>query len=324
MSKIICGIYKITNLINQKSYIGLSKNIETRWVEHRSRARYEKYDSILYRAMRKYGTNNFSFEVLEECEEDELGEKEKYYIEYHRTYVGFDDCNGYNASLGGEDNRGAIWSEESKNRMSERVSNGGNPSAKEICVGDKIFKSIKEASDYLDVDTRMLRRWLTRERKIPKDKSWIIEKNVCLVGETPLSNDDVTWGKTSDKPVFYNGKLFNNTKDCADYMGVNPTSLSLWLRGKAPTPEIYRNVDLDYLDSTSKIFYKDDVPNNSKGINTKYFVYCEDKKFNSVSEVAEYYSEQYGTIYSYIRGAVNLPEKWKNRGLRWERKDELK
>ena len=53
--------------------------------------------------MNKYGVDNFSFQVIdEENNSDKLCELEKYYIEKYRTYVGFDDCNGYNATLGGD------------------------------------------------------------------------------------------------------------------------------------------------------------------------------------------------------------------------------
>jgi len=53
--------------------------------------------------MRKYGVENFSFEVIDCCDNsNELCEKEKYYIEKFRTYIGFSDCNGYNATIGGD------------------------------------------------------------------------------------------------------------------------------------------------------------------------------------------------------------------------------
>lgn len=96
------GIYKITNKINNNAYIGLSINIEKRWKNHiyRSKTKTNKeYDKVLYKAFRKYGINNFSFEVLEECKLEELYEKEKKWIKYYDTYH-----NGYNCSEGGEQN----------------------------------------------------------------------------------------------------------------------------------------------------------------------------------------------------------------------------
>ena len=58
-----CGIYKIENQVNQKVYIGQSTNITTRWRRHRSEASNLNNSYPLYCAMRKYGLDNFSFEI---------------------------------------------------------------------------------------------------------------------------------------------------------------------------------------------------------------------------------------------------------------------
>lgn len=101
-------IYKITNLINGKLYIGKTSNsIKERWKEHISdsqKGRCEKRP--LYDAFNKYGIDNFQIEKIEEVENDDIAcERENYWIEQLRTYVGFDDCNGYNATLGGDSRR---------------------------------------------------------------------------------------------------------------------------------------------------------------------------------------------------------------------------
>ena len=94
------GIYKITNTINNQSYIGLSVNIERRWQKHRSNytnINSKEYDKALYRAFRKYGIDNFTFEVIEECPEADLPNREIYWISYYDTFA-----NGYNETPGGE------------------------------------------------------------------------------------------------------------------------------------------------------------------------------------------------------------------------------
>lgn len=93
-------IYKITNQINGKSYIGKTiKTVEKRWKEHcREKDRKRCNSRPLYEAMNKYGVENFSVETLEECLDTDVVEKEKYWIDKFNTYLG----EGYNATYGGD------------------------------------------------------------------------------------------------------------------------------------------------------------------------------------------------------------------------------
>lgn len=99
--KKVVGIYKITNTKNGKAYIGLSRNCQRRWYDHRSHSKTslkaENLNKPLYLAMRKYGVDSFIFEILEECQEHELQEKEVSWIERFDTYK-----HGYNATHGGD------------------------------------------------------------------------------------------------------------------------------------------------------------------------------------------------------------------------------
>lgn len=88
-----CGIYKITNLITSESYIGQSVNIERRFKEHCT----SKDKCVIHIAINKYGKENFSFDIIEICEQKELNEKEIYWIKYYNTYY-----KGYNETLGGQ------------------------------------------------------------------------------------------------------------------------------------------------------------------------------------------------------------------------------
>ena len=73
-------IYKITNKINGKSYIGKTlKSIEERWTEHCQDYKRERNEKRpLYLAMNKYGIENFLIEKIEECSESEINNREKY------------------------------------------------------------------------------------------------------------------------------------------------------------------------------------------------------------------------------------------------------
>lgn len=91
-------IYKITNLINNKVYIGkTSRSLETRWQEHRKNF-YKLQDKMaIHMAMFKYGSEAFDLEKIENCNESNINEREQYWIDYYNSYN-----NGYNSTLGGE------------------------------------------------------------------------------------------------------------------------------------------------------------------------------------------------------------------------------
>ena len=72
------GIYLITNKVNGKKYVGQSIDIEERWKDHIWASKKSKL--LIYRAMRKYGIDNFDFSILEECSIDKLDEREIYWI----------------------------------------------------------------------------------------------------------------------------------------------------------------------------------------------------------------------------------------------------
>ena len=96
-------IYKITNQINGKSYIGQTiKSAEARWKEHLQHyngKHLNDQNKILYQAMRKYGAENFTFEVLQDniTDTQKLDDAEIYWIYYYNSFI-----DGYNATRGGQ------------------------------------------------------------------------------------------------------------------------------------------------------------------------------------------------------------------------------
>ena len=103
------GIYKITNKINGKVYIGKSKNIEKRFTQHKYGLNNNSNHNIHFQnAWNKYGEENFEFEIIHLCDKKYLDDLEIYYI-YH--YNSYESDYGYNYTLGGE---GGELSEEYK------------------------------------------------------------------------------------------------------------------------------------------------------------------------------------------------------------------
>lgn len=89
-----CGVYKITNKVTNQFYIGSSENVARRWSDHKTRYKDEtgkEYNKELYVAIRQYGLENFNIEVIEECDESMLKERESYYIKELNAIL-----NGYN------------------------------------------------------------------------------------------------------------------------------------------------------------------------------------------------------------------------------------
>lgn len=90
-------IYKITNSINNKVYIGkTSRSLNLRWIEHKKESVFS--DRPLYKAMRKYGLDAFNIALIEEVDESQLNEREQYWITFYDSY----NHNGYNCTLGGD------------------------------------------------------------------------------------------------------------------------------------------------------------------------------------------------------------------------------
>lgn len=116
-------IYKITNNINNKVYIGQTiKKIEIRWEEHKRNSIYrnngnEKFKrSKLYSSMNKYGLENFSIEIIEHVKEKiKMDEREIFWIKFYDSFN-----NGLNLTLGGESGcLGYKHTKEAKEKISQ-------------------------------------------------------------------------------------------------------------------------------------------------------------------------------------------------------------
>ena len=225
MSEKICGIYKITNLVNGKVYIGQSQDIEHRWQEHRRNMYLEKYQNIvLYKALKKYGIDNFSFTILEECALEELDDKEIQYIESFRSYVGFDDCNGYNMTLGGDGNRGVERTSEWNLRISEGNKwqipwNKGKNYTLSHIQGKYSGEKNPFYGRHHTEETKELLRKLAKNRV-----NGITYRVIC---------DDV---------------VYDSVASCARHFGIDHRTMSDWLHGRRGMPEYFFNMGLRFAD----------------------------------------------------------------------------
>jgi group I intron endonuclease len=185
----VAFIYKITNKINGKIYIGKTlKTIEGRWKDHLKdykRPRFERRP--LYSAMKKYGVENFSIEEVEECSSEILSEREIYWIDFYDSFR-----SGYNATKGGdgkpfidEQEILKLWKDgkslkdiaevigHSRAQTSQLLRNNGILSEDIIKRGhNKYYKSVKmidiNANQVLAIfpSTREAARYLIKELKL--------------------------------------------------------------------------------------------------------------------------------------------------------------
>ncbi len=118
-------IYKATNLINGKIYIGQSQHtLETRKSEHLSDAK-NSCKQYFTRALCKHGADGFTWEVIQICKDiDELNQQEVYYIAY---YNAMNKDVGYNLTEGGGGTVGFKHSEDTIQKISKALSGKNNP-----------------------------------------------------------------------------------------------------------------------------------------------------------------------------------------------------
>lgn len=176
-------IYKITNKINGKSYIGKTKfKALVRWKDHVTG--YHP-NSAIHKAIVKYGVTNFSFEVLEiNVDEDSLNEWEMYYIKLYNSK----SPNGYNLTDGGDGGLGMVitddwrrkqsecrkgipWSENRKKAGQKKLKNNTN-ACKSVCmIKDGVILKIFESASVASECTGIYRTNISRACKNPTLKA---------------------------------------------------------------------------------------------------------------------------------------------------------
>lgn len=160
------GIYKITNLVNSKFYIGSSTNISKRYLHHIHCLRANKHcNKHLQNSINKYGINNFVFEVIEECEN--VLEREQFYIDNYKPQYNICITAGSNKGIKftkehkekiGLSNKGIKRSEELKERWSDIKKNNPNPELYKKIVALSIEVTSKAIIQY-NKDMTFVKEW---------------------------------------------------------------------------------------------------------------------------------------------------------------------
>lgn len=261
------SLYKIT-FPNDKVYIGITtKKPETRLSEHFLLSKHENKRKV-YKAMRHFGTENLTMDVLKQYEDVEWSFMCELETQTIKEYDSFN--NGYNGTLGGEGTVGLCGSlnafygkkhtpenlkimsekgylrkhtEETKNKISKR--NKGRLHKEEsiqkmrekasskivICENDKMeFKSITSCAEFYNLQRSDVRKVCNRERATAKGYvfSW--------------KGDNSPFYKDSrEKPIkcVETGVVFASTKEACESLGIRSQHVSAILRGKQKTTKGY-------------------------------------------------------------------------------------
>ena len=152
-------IYKLT-FPSGKLYIGQTKNLEKRIKRH-IRASRENINRPLYDAIRHYGENSFSVDVLEECTIQNVDEREVYYIKTFDTQV----KNGYNLDGGGRSNR--LISDITRKKLSD------NAKQKYLLTG----KTSTTGKKYTDEERENISKFLRGRKLSPEHIKKMSERN---------------------------------------------------------------------------------------------------------------------------------------------------
>lgn len=179
-------IYKITNIQNNKVYIGQTiRPIKDRFHRHLNDAMNNVLDTHFARAIRKYGADNFIIEVIDEAiNQMELNEKEQYWIRYYNAIEnGYNETNAIN-KCGGNTYLSKTPEEMSiiKDKIRMSKLGGKNPNARKVKMIDlttgeeKIFNSQQECADYLRLSSHMpISRRCRKETKSPLNNQYQFE-----------------------------------------------------------------------------------------------------------------------------------------------------
>lgn len=234
MKKVISGIYRITNCVNNKVYIGKSIDIfNKRWPYHKALLNNGTHvNKHLQNAWNKYGEENFDFSIVLECNREELDKYEIYYIAAYKSYLpeyGYNKTYGGDGSIPTEETRakmsashiGILGTPESRAKQSLKLSGENNP-----MYGRKKELSPVYGKQKSDETIQKLKDCWTDERKLAQSQRISGENNPmsgCTGNENPSSRSAI---------CIETGDFFETLKDAAKWCGLKThTNISNVCRG---------------------------------------------------------------------------------------------
>lgn len=293
---ILCGIYKITSP-TKKVYIGQSVNIYSRYCSYK-RAERSRKQRALYNSFKKHGVKNHTFEIIEECDFEQLNIRERYWQDYYDVLNGGLNC---------------MLTDDGENKTKYRYKRN-KAGLKVINVDSKkTYKTIKEASEEEGVNESLLRQYLNG---VCKNKTSLILERDLKKGLLP---DNIFKGKSRNRKVIDvdTNIIYNTAKEASESCSIgldmlykcltrvyrNPTSLmylseyrqgkSLWKK-EAPKPPKKK--------TKKKVKVKTSNQKPKNPINKKVIDVLTNIEYRSLREACRHNNINSSTLSSYLLG----------------------
>jgi len=339
------GIYKVTNLLNGKLYIGQSRKLRERITQHRGL----NGGGLLSKAIEKYGVDNFLFEVLIYCDISLLDDVEIYYIKPL-------DCkvpNGYNIQSGGQrdysetsrDNKPEnVWfnknlPKEMRNKMSVSQSGENNPQAKQVeDITGRIWNCLKDCAKELDVRQHDLSSMLTNHPTFlphlhyldlhflenrPENYTF---KFMEEIEHLKIPKKTMTYKKpkeerninaTSKRVVSNDGRIWESVSECARGFNMKTGNLCRMLKGQRTQVEEIKPYGLKYEnpEHAQKTQRPPRKPKEQKRTVRRKVVDKFGRVYNSIRECAKIYDVHENLLSSILRGATAIHKRLEYLGL---------
>ena len=271
-----CGIYFISNKVNNKIYVGQSVNIERRWKQHKRELKNNIHENgRLQNAWNKYGEENFEFSICSECKEEQLNTLEQYYIFPLETYI---PNIGYNISIGGE------------GLFTKGINNKSNKSV--YCIETKeMYFSIAEASRKTGIkDSSILQCCKGNYRYAGKNKNqklhWMYYDEFLKNGEIIINIPKKEINKGHRVICLETKEVFDSIKSASIKYKIESANIGACCRDKRTTAGEYHWMYYeDYLSGKKIKITPNYIPPTKKRK-----VYCPELNltFNSIQEASEF------------------------------------